>query len=149
MEHSEKKLLRQPAATVCELCADMLELEASLVDRSLPLHKNHLRSARNLAHYIALRRHDLRDLQGDLASLGLSSLGRSESHVLSAIQAVHHILSALLGQDDELCSLTTPVKLGEGSRLLNRNTAALLGRKPLGRKVRIMVTMPTEASTDL
>src|SRR3990167_5249003 len=39
-------------------------------------------SARNLLHYIALRRHDLRVLQARLSRLGLSSLGRAEAHVL-------------------------------------------------------------------
>src|SRR5512140_826802 len=39
------------------------------------------RSAANLAHYIGLRKHNVRQLQLDLAGLGLSSLGRSEGHV--------------------------------------------------------------------
>ena len=36
----------------------------------------------------------------------------------------------------------------EGRRLLDDNTAALLGPQPAGHRVRIMVTMPTEAATD-
>ena len=39
-------------------------------------------SAGNLAHYLALRHHDLRDLQRELMRHGLSSLGRLESRVL-------------------------------------------------------------------
>jgi len=149
MEHAEKKLLQHLATTLGELCTDMLALEASLFDRPFPLHKEHLRSTRNLVHYLALRRHDLRDLQTDLATVGLSSLGRSESHVLSAIQSVDRILNALLGSKDKLClPAEPPVKLGEGTELLEKNTVALLGSKPSGRKVRIMVTMPTEASTE-
>jgi pyruvate kinase len=35
-------------------------------------------SALNLAHYLALRRRDVRPLQRRLMALGLSSLGRSE-----------------------------------------------------------------------
>ena len=35
-------------------------------------------SARNLVHYMALRRHDLRELQDQLAAVGLSSLGRAD-----------------------------------------------------------------------
>jgi pyruvate kinase len=42
----------------------------------------------NLAHYLARRSLDLRHLQQALSSLGLSSLGRSESRVLPAINAV-------------------------------------------------------------
>lgn len=149
MEQTEKKSLQQLATKLRKLSADMLALESSLLDRSLSLNKNHLRSARNLAHYLALRRHDLRALQSELAQQGLSSLGRSESHVLSSIQTVCHVLSALVGTTDKGALLTAaPVKFGEGSRLLNRNTEALFGHKPSDRNVRIMVTMPTEASTD-
>ena len=36
-------------------------------------------SARNLLHYLALRRHDLRPLQAQLASLGLSAFDLAES----------------------------------------------------------------------
>ena len=43
-------------------------------------------SARNLVHYLALRRHDIRPLQVELSALGLSSLGRLEAHVLASIQ---------------------------------------------------------------
>ena len=52
------------------------------------VHPNYRESARNLLHYLALRRRDLRPLQLRLAKLGLSSLGRAESHVLSAVDAV-------------------------------------------------------------
>ncbi|HTZ88740.1 MAG TPA: pyruvate kinase [Alloacidobacterium sp.] len=149
MKSAETRLLQDLAAQLRGLCADMQTLESSLVDRSLPLDKHHLRSVRNLAHYLALRRHDIRALQMELAALGLSSLGRTESHVLSAIQTVLHILNALIGSGDQSCFvIEPPVKLDEGSELLKKNTDALLGRKPAGRRVRIMVTMPTEASTD-
>jgi pyruvate kinase len=79
------------------LYSEMLELERSLLKRPLELHKAHRRSARNLAHYLALRRHDVRQLQSQLALLGLSSLGRTESHVLTAVQTVHRVLDILLG----------------------------------------------------
>ena len=95
MKTAETKLLRQLAAELHELIENMMEVEASLLDRSLPLHKSHGRSARNLAHYIALRRHDLRQLQASLAAIGLSSLGRTESHVLSAVQNVCSALGNL------------------------------------------------------
>jgi pyruvate kinase len=149
MESAKSKLFQRLATGLDELLTDMLGSEALLLSDSRALHKNHVRSARNLAHYLVLRQHDLRELQTDLAELGLSSLGRSESHVLSAVQAVYHALSALTGSEDKLRPLATPpISLGEGSELLNRNTAALLGRKPSGRMVRIMVTMSTEASVD-
>ena len=45
-------------------------------------------SARNLAFYLALRHHDLRDLQLELMPLGLSSLGRCEARVMPSLDAV-------------------------------------------------------------
>ncbi len=55
-------------------------------------------SAYNLVHYLAVRRHDVRQLQDDLMRLGLSSLGRMEAHVMASLQAVFEALSALRGQ---------------------------------------------------
>ncbi len=149
MKREEVRLLRQLAARLRELAEDMLKFEASLLKHPRPLHKSHRGSARNLAHYLVLRRHDLRDLQAQLAMLGLSSLGRTESHVLSAILAVYRLLGALVGSDSQVALRgEPPISMGEGSRLLDGNTQVLLGKTPPGRKVRIMVTMPTEASTD-
>ena len=53
-------------------------------------------SAENLAHYLALRHHDLRDLQRELMRHGLSSLGRLESRVMVTLQTVESGLAAML-----------------------------------------------------
>jgi pyruvate kinase len=149
MRNLDKSLLQQLSDEVASLCSDMLELESSLLRRPLALHEAHRRSARNLAHYLALRRHDVRKLQADLALLGLSSLGRTESHVFNAVQTVHRVLNVLLGADSFLPAPAEPaVEIGEGAQLLEANTDALLGPPPPGRKVRIMVTMDTQAATD-
>ena len=52
----------------------------------------------NLSHYIALREHDLTDLQYRLAARGLSSLGRSESHVAQALDTLIATLKRLSGE---------------------------------------------------
>ena len=49
-------------------------------------------SARNLVHYVVLRRVDLRGVQEDLARLGLSSLGRCEAHVMGSLDTVIGVL---------------------------------------------------------
>jgi pyruvate kinase len=105
-------------------------------------------SARNLLHYLAMRRCDLRALQYQLAALGLSSLGRSESHALATVDAVLQTLAALSGG-----SVASPVGVGpcnmeSGAALLETHTKALFGPEPRGRSVRIMVTMPSEAAMD-
>ena len=149
MRNLDETLLQKFSSQLALLCSDMLELEASLLKRPLALHEAHRRSARNLAHYLALRRHDIRTLQAQLAQLGLSSLGRTESHVLNAVRTVHRVLNVLLGADSALPDSGEPaVEFDEGSQLLEGNTKALLGAPPPGRRVRIMVTMSTEAATN-
>jgi hypothetical protein len=64
----DKPLLEQLSSELALLCSDMLELEASILKRPLALHEAHRRSARNLAHYLALRRHDVRQLQSRATS---------------------------------------------------------------------------------
>jgi len=106
-------------------------------------------SAVNLIHYLVLRRRDLRDLQDRLASLGLSSLGRCESHVFSSLQAVSQILEKLTGKQRHQAHVPFPVvDYASGNRLLCGHTEALLGAGHPHRGVRIMVTMPSEAADD-
>ena len=84
------------------------------------VHPGHRESAENLLHYIALRGRDLRPLQIRLATVGLSSLGRAESHVLSAVDAVLAVLHRALigrGESDEPLHATA-VDLDAGQRLL-------------------------------
>ena len=54
-------------------------------------------SAANFAHYLALRRHDLRGVQRSLMEVGLSSLGRAESRVMPTLDAVAALLAAAQG----------------------------------------------------
>jgi pyruvate kinase len=139
------ELLQQLAS----LRSEMLDLEASGRTEFADVHADHRSSATNLLHYLALRRHDIRRLQGQLAALGLSSLGRTEPHVISALYAVMNALHRLAGshENGEVVPVSAP-EIGQGARLLDKNTEALLGPSPKGRGVRIMVTMPSEAATD-
>lgn len=104
-------------------------------------------SALNLLHYLALRQHDLRPLQQDLSSLGLSSLGRTEAHALAGVDAVlaalHKLAGLAMRRSD---GFQLPVDFSSGPQSLARHTELLLGPVPAGRAVRIMVTMPTEAA---
>lgn len=105
-------------------------------------------SAKNLLHYLAFRRHDLRGLQSELAELGLSSLGRSESHVMATIEAVLNTLSRLADFPLQLTDGADVLDFKSARRLLENHTKALLGPLPKGRSVHIMVTMPSEAADD-
>ncbi|MEI7837668.1 MAG: pyruvate kinase [Planctomycetota bacterium] len=129
--------------------AEMVADEARSASRLDPVHPNYRDSARNLVHYLALRCRDLRALQLRLAALGLSSLGRTESHVLATVDAVLEILHRLTGSPRQTTPPeTTAVDFGTGERLLAEHTESLFGPATPGRGVRIMVTMPGEAADD-
>ncbi len=105
-------------------------------------------SARNLAHYLAFRATDLRAVQEKLAWLGVSSLGRAESHVMASLDKVLGILHRLTGQPWQDHSGDEPAGSVTGARLLQAHAGILLGPAIASRHVRIMVTLGTDAATD-
>lgn len=130
------------------LRADLLASEQRFGPALARVGTHQRQSARNLVHYLALRAHDLRELQGQLAWLGVSSLGRAESHVLANLDKVLGILHRLTGQDWADRSAEEPVGSVRGRLLLQDHSHALLGPVQRERGVRIMVTLPSEAATD-
>jgi pyruvate kinase len=132
-----------------QIRGDMLRLVDDSSDLLQEVHPKHQPSARNLLHYLALRSRDLRPLQARLSATGLSSLGRAESHVLPAVDAVLSVLHALAGSSQTPhAPAADVVDQAAGQRLLDANTEAVLGARPVGRGVAIMVTMPSEAADD-
>ena len=103
-------------------------------------------AAANLAHYLALRRHDLSALQPRLSAFGLSSLGRSEARVLPSLDAMLATLARLTGAGDP--EYPDPAALTQGSEILRREQQRLFGSDPVGSLTRIMVTLPAEAGHD-
>jgi pyruvate kinase len=119
-------------------------LESRFAAELSAVHPEYRDSALNLVHYLALRDCDIRGLQEDLATLGLSSLDRAERDVMSSIRVVRGALAALAGN---------PAAAGDpdpgGLELRNRDAdahkEAILGRARDDREVSIMVTLPREA----
>ncbi|HOE41062.1 MAG TPA: pyruvate kinase [Rhodoferax sp.] len=126
----------------------MLAREAQLQIELSSVPPRHQNSARNLIHYLCLRTVDLRPLQEQLAKLGLSSLGRSESHVLANLDKVLGVLHRLTDQVWQDRSGEEPVGSVSSRAHLMEHTASLLGPAPANRPVRIMVTLPSEAARD-
>ncbi len=110
-------------------------------------HPAFAKSAVNFVHYLAFRLHDLRALQLKLSEWGLSSLGRAERKVEATLDSVLEVLHRLEGrpwQPDR----PPLVCHREGRALLEAHTDALFGPGPGQRRVRIMVTLPTEAADE-
>jgi pyruvate kinase len=142
--------------SMCEaLIAELRMLREAMVDfpkRIGPWIRDvdpvHRASASNLAHYLAMRRVDLRRLQERLARIGLSSLGRSETHVLANLDKVLGILHVLAGRGWTPKKPEEPAGYVSGMALLERNVEALFGSALPERAVRIMVTLPVEAASE-
>ncbi|MDI3332032.1 MAG: pyruvate kinase [Micrococcus sp.] len=145
--------------------------QAARIKRVRPEHRD---SAANLVHYVWLRGRDIRTLQGRLADLGLSSLGRLESRVLPTLQAIAATLEGLrlaravadgaaathggadvapagavaAGVEDGAGWSAGWPDMDAGPDRLEQNATSLLGPSPKDRVSRIMVTFPSEAATD-
>jgi pyruvate kinase len=127
----------------------MLGREQAMAQELEKVRPEYRDSARNLIHYLTLRQVDLRPQQEQLAWLGLSSLGRSESHVLANLDKVLGLLHRLTNRPWQDKSAEEPAGSFSSRELLKKHTFSLLGPAPANRPVRIMVTLPTEAATDL
>lgn len=101
--------------------------------------------AENLAFYLAARQYDLTGLQSNLSVLGLSSLGRSESHLRKSLAAVSATLDGLSGLP---ATWPEPAVLDAGLVQITNDQARFFGDYPGGRNTRIMVTMPPQGATD-
>jgi pyruvate kinase len=139
-------------AAVEALRADVADEAASLLDRWRPWIRrdSFLPSASNLASYLALRRRDLTAYQVGLASWGLSSLGRIEGRVMPNLDAVTHTLRAICGEDGAVpIGRPSPSEALRGYRALLHETKQIFGLPVHQRATRVMVTLPTDAATDV
>jgi pyruvate kinase len=142
--------LDQLLAAVTELRAGILtEAEPTLSAwRAAITDPDFLRSAENLAHFLALRRRDLTELQRELSTLGLSSLGRGSRRVLPNLEAVLASLQAIAGVARTV-AYPSSSSHGDGERLARLRTAQLFGPDPGGPVTRIMVTLDERVRADV
>ncbi|MFZ1006344.1 MAG: hypothetical protein WAN65_05885, partial [Candidatus Sulfotelmatobacter sp.] len=95
-------------------------------------------SADNLARYLALRTHDISELQPRLSALGLSSLGRCEGHVMANLDAVIAALSSICGA--RAATFPADYLWAEGGRRIDTQRGALFGQNK--ETTAVMVTLP-------
>ena len=146
---TESRFVDRLTREIEDLLRDVLAFEASYSEELDNVDPDFRDSARNLLHYLGVRRHDIRRLQDDLSSLGLSSLGRMEAHTLATLQAVAETLRRLGGGSGAPPpEFHAPVQFRAGPALLADHANALLGPQAPRRSGRVMVTMPSEAATD-
>src|SRR5262245_2178118 len=146
--HAEPSVLGSLIAKLLEIRRSLINQAAEFEERITNAHPLYQRSVANLIHYLALRHHDIRLLQNELAPLGLSSLGRAESHTMWTLDAVLSVLRQLAGPQHGAQAVSDAIGFTEGKSALAVHTEALLGPAPAQRRVRIMVTMSSEAADD-
>jgi pyruvate kinase len=128
------------------LYEDALALEKKFEEQVKKVHPRFKKSAKNLLHYLALRQHDIRELQESLSLIGLSSLGRAEGHVLASLSAVRGQLCQLAKCTPQHKELA--VSFFENRKLLAKHTESLWGPLPEKRTTRIMVTFSSDLAKD-
>ncbi len=134
-------------ASVDALIENARALEAGYAEVLDRVHPAYQKSARNLVHYRAVRQYDLRKLQKQLGYLGLSRLGKAEEHVMANLLMTRSILQGFI-KAKKLKIKKADLTFKQAPKLLTANTKALLGYRSKGRRVRIMVTLPSQAAED-
>lgn len=135
--------LRRILGTVDELLREIDHGIASRAEFIAALPSDRRASAANLAAYLTVRNHDLRELQTELRLLSLSSLGRMEGCVRETLTGVRLCLHGLLGSLPTDRDEQVGVLAGDtADELLAARANELLGPASPGRQTRIMVTLP-------
>ncbi len=146
--HASDDALETLERELALLVQSMMQFERTHAARLLHIADRHRASARNLLHYLAMRREDLRRLQPLLASRGLSSLGRAEAHAMFAVTRTLDAVRRLADGKRAARTAEPPCDFASGTELLTRNTTALFGSPTPHRGTHIMVTVGTEAAHD-
>ncbi|GLU43636.1 pyruvate kinase [Allomuricauda sp. NBRC 101325] len=125
---------------------DLIQMENmenhAVLDEVCPSYK---RSAQNLSHYAAFRSFDARSMQKELKHLGLTRLANAEGNILGSLLNLKEIVHSLLGNTVNEFDAEY-LNIGDGKRLLQKHTDHLFGERGHNRRVRIMVTQPSEAA---
>jgi len=125
-----------------------LNLEHNNKELLKHIHPDHLPSARNLLHYLAIRAKDLTLLQEELSELAISSNSHSESYALNNLGKIRYLLCALSGKAPEAGQPYTAIDCNDSNRFMKHNAAELFGKVAFEGQSKIMVTLPAEAAED-
>lgn len=142
-----QELLQKMSLQVDEVIGLIRQQHTDAVPFSTHICSDYRESANNLMHYAAFRSFDARKMQNGLKQLGLTRLANAEGNILGSLINLKIILRSLLGCPVDL-EKNQFLSIGEGSELLQKHTNQLFGNTSRSRRVRIMVTQPTEAATD-
>ncbi|MCG8373673.1 MAG: pyruvate kinase, partial [Balneolales bacterium] len=130
-----------------EVISVLVHAEEEHYQEIAKVHPSYRDGARNLIHYRTFRSLNLKRLQKKLSYLGLSMLGSTESHVLATLINSQQILKSLIREKD-IQSTLKGTSIKSSVKQQKKHAKDLFGHSTKGRRVRIMVTLPTEAAYD-
>ncbi|MGB5608525.1 pyruvate kinase [Eudoraea sp.] len=143
----KEKNIQWLISEISAILARLEHFEAKASAELSEVHPKFLKSARNLIHYRALRKEDIRPIQKKLANLGLSRLDKPESHVMASLLASKAILEGFLN-NEPIKRHKAELTFKKSNRMGKSNAKSLLGYRSKGRRTRIMVTLPTAVAYD-
>ena len=144
MDKRKLKTLLQRVESLEEFAREAEQKHKHLLD---PLTIERKISACNLLHYLGIRRHDLRPIQKDLASLAISSQSHAEAYTLNNLQKIKRLIKSLL-QLNHSPEIIDALDHDKSAEIIGHNASELLGTPSHFGQTKIMVTLPTEAATD-
>ena len=136
MKFKEKKLERL-LDHISSIIDTAESLEEKYQDELDKVHPAYHKSAVNLIYYMALRSHNISNLQQELRFMGLPGLDNVESHVMRSLLALKTILNHLNGKAKYEHRKGT-ISIKNSSKILNANTRAVFGYKSKKRRTRII-----------
>lgn len=127
------------------ILSSIQKVELEHQDQIEKVHPAFIQGAKNLIHYRALRTMDISKLQKKLGDLGLSMLSNIESHVIFSLENSKHILKSLV-KDYSSDNTKKGISVKKSIKEQKKHAKDLFGYRSKGRRVRIMVTLPSEAA---
>lgn len=146
IEYNKKEIL-DILKEVDNLISSAKHLEEQNAQTLNLIHPENINSACNLLHYIAIRAKDFRQLQKSLSNLAISSIGHSESHTLGNLMKVKRLLLSIIGEENKDLE-SELISQKNSTHYIKNNSATLFGKTAFDGQSKIMVTLPTEASTN-
>ncbi|MEM9849633.1 MAG: pyruvate kinase, partial [Bacteroidota bacterium] len=135
------KIIEQLDAIIAKMEVD----EAQLQEILQAVDDKYAKSAQNLVNYVSFRSFDVRVMQKYLKNLGLTRFVNAQSHIKASVLTIRYLLG-LVVEERTKDALAKQWSVKEGQKQLRINTKNLLGKTNSERRVRIMVTQPTEAA---
>ena len=142
------KNLEQLLPELEAILTKMAEMQKTYGEQVEQVHSEYKHSARNLIDYLALRTFDIDQLNEKLKPLGLPEISADEDHIRRRVVDLKRLINSLLHRTPTTRQPSS-ISVGQGEKLIKKNTKQLFGYKSKKRKTRIMVTLPNTAADDL